>query len=425
MTSFATDRATAMKLDQDDALASFRDRFHFPKQTDGTPFLYFCGNSLGLQPKSTRSYIERELDKWADCGVEGHFEEPMPWFAYHTFFQDSLAQLVGAKPEEVVVMGSLTSNLHLMMVSFYRPTQERYKIVIEGGAFPSDQYAVASQAAFHGFDPTDAIIELKPRPGEYTLRTEDIETRLREDGDSIALVMLSGVNFYTGQVFDMKKVTEVGHSIGARVGFDLAHGAGNVPLQLHDWGADFAVWCSYKYFNAGPGGVSCCFVHERHANAPDLPRFAGWWGNDPTTRFEMHDTFVPQKGAAGWQLSNAPILPMASFKASLDLFIEAGMDALREKSLQLTSYLQELLLAIPERPFKIITPDEPEARGCQLSILNPSPDDASGLSGFFMQKGIICDVRHDVIRIAPTPLYNSFTDVWMLCDVLKQFVASR
>jgi kynureninase len=421
MLEFSTERQYALQMDAADPLASFRERFHLPLQPDGEPVLYFCGNSLGLQPKQTQDAIDAELQKWARFAVEGHFQEPMPWFSYHEFFSEAIGQVVGALPEEVVVMGSLTSNLHLMMVSFYRPTQTRYKIVIEGGAFPSDQYAVASQAAFHGFDPTDAIIELVPREGEHTLRTEDIVSTLEAHGDEIALVMLGGVNYYTGQVFAMETIAETAHRIGAQVGFDLAHGAGNVPLALHDWNVDFAVWCSYKYLNSGPGGVSCCFVHERHAFSPDLPRFAGWWGNDPKTRFSMPKKFVPQRGAAGWQLSNAPVLPMAALKASLDLFTEATMSELVAKSKKLTSYLHQLIMEIPRKPFAVLTPDAPDERGCQLSLRNPSPDEADQLSTFLRDRGIVCDVRHDVIRVAPVPMYNSFLDVWTLSQALEQF----
>lgn len=417
----STERAFALEQDQGDPLGSYRDAFLMPTQDDGAPMVYLCGNSLGLQPKQTRGMLHQELDKWEKLGVEGHFEEPMPWYDYHEFFQASLAHIAGATPEEVVVMGSLTTNLHLLMVSFYRPTRQRYRLVIEGGAFPSDRYAVASQAKFHGFDPTDAVVELQPRSGEHTLRTEDIEAYLEEEGDKVALVMLSGVNFYTGQVFDMARITQAGHKAGAVVGFDLAHAAGNVPLSLHDWGVDFAAWCSYKYLNSGPGGVACCFVHERHAEDPSLPRFAGWWGNDPKTRFSMPDEFVPQRGAAGWQLSNAPILPMAALKASLDLFEAATMPALRAKSIELTGYLAALLGQIPSRPFGILTPTEEQARGCQLSIRNPSPDDANRLEAFLRQKGIICDIRHDVIRIAPVPLYNSFLDAWLFYDALREY----
>lgn len=422
MTTQTEGREWALQMDKEDPLASFRERFHFPLKEDGSPMIYLCGNSLGLQPKDTRQAIERELQKWAQMGVEGHFEQPMPWYDYHAFFEEGVGHIAGAKPEEVVVMGSLTANLHALMVSFYQPTKTRYKIVIEGGAFPSDRYAVASQASFHGFDPQEAVVELTPREGEATLRTEDIETYLRDHGEEVALVMLSGVNFYTGQFFDLERITEAGHQAGAKVGFDLAHAAGNVSLSLHDWGPDFAVWCTYKYLNSGPGGVSCCFVHERHAFAPQLPRFAGWWGNNPITRFEMQDQFIPQRGAAGWQVSNAPILPMAAFWSSLSLFVEATMPALCEKSDKLTQYLYDQLMAIPDQPFEVITPTDPTARGCQLSVRNPSPDKASELSSFLRQKGVICDVRHDVIRLAPVPMYNSFLDVWAFCDIIRQFI---
>jgi len=423
-TTYSTERECALRQDREDPLSSHRESFLCPLHEGGEPAVYLCGNSLGLQPKGAREAIGQELDKWAQMGVEGHFAGPMPWYDYHEFFQQPVAHIGGAKPEEVVVMGSLTTNLHLLMVSFYRPTRARYRIVIEGGAFPSDRYAVASQARFHGFDPADAVVELLPRPGEATLRTADIESYLDEEGDKVALVMLSGVNFYTGQVFDMARITKAGHDAGAVVGFDLAHAAGNVPLSLHDWGVDFAAWCSYKYLNAGPGGVACCFVHERHAEDQSLPRFAGWWGNDPKGRFAMPDAFVPQRGAAGWQLSNAPILPMASLKASLELFTAATMPALRAKSLRLTGYLAWLLEQSPARPFQLLTPPEEEARGCQLSIRHPSPDDATRLEGFLRGRGIICDIRHDVIRVAPVPLYNSFLDAWRFYDALGSYAQS-
>ncbi len=415
--------AYAQQLDNEDQLASFRSHFHFPRQTSGKPIVYLCGNSLGLQPLNARESVLQELDKWAQLGVEGHFEKPDPWFHYHEFLQRQSAMIVGAKEKEVVVMGSLTANLHLLMVSFYQPTSTRYRIAIEADAFPSDKYAVASQARFHGYDPDDAIIVLKPRDGEDTLRTEDIEATLREHGDSLALVMLGGVNFYTGQVFDIKHITHIAHSLGAKAGFDLAHAAGNVPLQLHDWDVDFAAWCTYKYLNSGPGGVASCFVHERYKQDPTLPRFAGWWGNDPSVRFEMPETFTPQEGAAGWQLSNAPILPMASLRGSLDLFEQAGMSALRQKSLQLTDYLLQLLQELPGDNFSVLTPTASEARGSQVSIRMKDANKAESLSVFLRNHGIVCDVRHDVIRAAPAPLYNSFVDVWHFYDALRQFTS--
>ena len=414
-----TDRDFAKQMDREDELAEFRDRFHIPKTGDGDDVLYFCGNSLGLQPRTTSDYLERELKKWAEKGVAGHFDDVDPWYSYHELLTEPLADVVGAKPVEVVAMNSLTTNLHLLMVSFYRPTNERFKIMIEGGAFPSDRYAVQSQADFHGFSPDEAIVELEPRDGEEVLRTEDILAAIDEEGEELALVLLGGVNFYNGQLFDMDKITEAGHAVGAKVGFDLAHAAGNVQLKLHDWGPDFAAWCTYKYLNAGPGAVSGVFVHERHAENPDLPRFAGWWGTDPKIRFEMGPTFEPQPGAAGWQLSNAPILSMAALRASLEIFSEATMAALCEKSSKLTGYLLELMKQLPGDRYRIITPEEPHARGCQVSIL--VDEGAEELHDRLRDIGVVCDYRRpDVIRVAPVPLYNTFEDVWRFWRVRAQ-----
>lgn len=407
----------ATKLDQEDRLRSFRDRFHFPTQQSGEPHIYLCGNSLGLQPKDVRADIEQELEDWAKLGVEGHFDGRDPWYSYHEQFSGALADVVGAQPEEIVVMNSLTTNLHLMMVSFYRPTSARYKILIEGGAFPSDHYAVDSQADFHGFDPKDAVVKLRPREGEETLRDADVLEAIEELGDELALVMLGGVNYYTGQLFDLEAITQAGHQAGATVGFDLAHAAGNVPMKLHDWDVDFAVWCSYKYLNAGPGAAGGCFVHERFAEDPDLPRFAGWWGNDPETRFEMTDEFVPQRGAGGWQLSNAPVFAMAPLKASAKLFNEAGMAALRRKSLGLTDYLLYLIDQMPAGSFEVITPRDPHRRGSQISL--KATRNGKALFDALQSGGVICDYREpDVIRLAPVPLYNSYEDVWTFCDIL-------
>ncbi|MEM1347270.1 MAG: kynureninase [Myxococcota bacterium] len=411
----------ARELDLHDPMARFRRDFIFPQQ-DGAELIYFTGNSLGLQPKKVRPFIDIELEDWAKMGVKGHFSGRNPWYDYHEFLEAPMARVVGAKPGEVVVMNALTVNLHLMMVSFYRPTPERYKVVVEAGAFPSDRYAVASQARFHGYDPQDAVVELAPRDGEFTLRTEDITAYLSEHGHEVALVMLSGVNYYTGQVFHIEAITQAGHAAGAVVGFDLAHAAGNVRLHLHDHGVDFAVWCTYKYLNSGPGGVAGCFVHERWANEVDLPRFAGWWGNDPASRFEMPKRFIPQPGAPGWQLSNAPVLSMAALRASLELFDAAGMEALREKSEQMTAYMLELIDAIPNERFEIITPRDPAQRGCQLSIRTTF--DGRALFDELTDRGVCCDFRTpDVIRVAPAPLYNSFEEVWRFCEIMRETVA--
>lgn len=410
-------REYARSQDADDPLASFRNEFFFPKKADGSPVIYLCGNSLGLQPKGVRAAIETELADWAKLGVEGHFDSTNPWYSYHEILRRPLAHIVGAHEHEVACMGTLTNNLHLLMVSFYRPTELRYKIVMEAAAFPSDQYAVESQVRFHGLDPADAIVEIAPRPGEHTLRTEDIEDFMAKEGEDVALVLFSGVNYYTGQAFDMKRITAAGHSAGALVGFDLAHAAGNLLLELHAWGCDFAAWCSYKYMNSGPGGVSGIFVHERHAEDPNLPRFAGWWGNDPATRFKMERGFKPAFGADGWQLSNAPVLSMAAHRAALELFERATMPALRAKTVALTEYLLALVDAMPRNEFEVITPREPADRGAQISLR--ALGDGRALFARLQAAGVICDFREpDAIRIAPAPLYCSFEDVWQFAQIL-------
>ena len=416
--NFEASESFARTMDGQDSLKHFRDKFHIPKQSNGEEAIYLTGNSLGLQPKTARGYIEQELEDWKNLGVEGHLHAQNPWLPYHEFVSEQMANVVGAKPIETVVMNSLTVNLHLLMVSFYRPTRQRYKIVIEVGAFPSDQYAVQSQIKFHGFNVVDSLIELKPRENEATLRTEDIEKTIAENGDSIALILLGGVNYYTGQAFDMRRITEIGHKFGSVVGFDLAHAAGNLFLQLHDWNVDFAAWCSYKYLNSGPGGIGGVFVHKRHAEAFDLPRFAGWWGHDKETRFLMGDKFIPIKGAEGWQLSNPPIFQLASLRASLEIFEEAGMKNLVEKSKQLTGYLEFLLNEIKDERISVITPSNPEERGCQLSIRVKDAD--KNLFKAITEKGVIADWREpDVIRVAPVPLYNSFIDVYEFVEILK------
>lgn len=415
---YVASAAFAAEMDAGDRLRNFRDKFHVPKQPNGEEVLYFTGNSLGLQPKTTGDYIEQELKDWATLGVEGHFRAKRAWMPYHEIVTEQLAAIVGAKPLEVVAMNSLTVNLHLLMVSFYRPTAARHKIVIEAGAFPSDQYAVQSQIKFHGFDAEDSLIELSPREGETVLRTEDIERTIAENADSIALILLGGVNYYTGQKFDFQKITAAGQKAGAIVGFDLAHAAGNVELKLHEWNADFAAWCSYKYLNSGPGAIAGAFVHERHAESFDLPRFAGWWGHEKETRFLMGSEFVPIRGAEGWQLSNPPIFQLAALKASLDIFEEAGMNNLFEKSSELTGYLEFLLADIKDERVSVITPANPQERGCQLSIRVKNSDKT--LFKAVSDKGVIADWREpDVIRVAPVPLYNSFTDVFRFAEILK------
>ena len=359
----------AKQLDQKDILNSYRDKFYFP-QHNGKDVVYFTGNSLGLQPKATKSYLQQELDDWAKFGVEGHFLAKNPWMSYHEILTDKTAKIVGALPSEVVMMNQLTVNLHLLMVSFYRPTKQRYKILCEAKAFPSDQYALQSQVKFHGFEISDALIEIAPRDGEYEVRHDDIYKAIDEHKDSLALIMIGGVNYFSGQVFDMKAIVEAGHKAGAIVGFDLAHGAGNLKLQLHDWNVDFAAWCSYKYLNAGPGSVAGAFVHERHHQNTNLPLFAGWWGHDKASRFKMDKTFIPIQSVERWQLSNAPIFSMAAYKASLDIFDEVGMDKLIAKSKELTSYLEFIVEEINKQKgncLEIITPKQ--NRGCQLSIV--------------------------------------------------------
>jgi len=408
-------------LDDQDDLKEFRSKFFIP-QHKGSDCIYLTGNSLGLQAKSTSQYVQQELDDWAKLGVEGHFHAKNPWMPYHEIFPRQLSAIVGCLPHEVVVMNQLTVNLHLLMVSFYRPTKERYKIICEAKAFPSDQYAFESQARYHGFDPDDAIVEVSPREGEYTLRTEDIVTAIEKHGDSIALVLFGGVNYYTGQRFDMETITRVAHKVGAYAGFDLAHAVGNVSLQLNAWNVDFACWCSYKYLNSGPGGVAGVFINEQHAVNKDIPRFAGWWGYTKETRFKMEKGFEAIQTAEGWQLSNAPILSMAAHKASLDIFEEAGMVRLREKGKKLSAYLHYILDDINRRMFEkvieVITPVDEKERGCQVSMLMLK----SGKEVFaaLSEQGVIADWREpNVIRVAPVPLYNTFEDVWKFGNIIE------
>lgn len=410
--SFARERDAA------DPLRSFRERFFIPK-VNGVESVYFTGNSLGAQPKKAAEALQQELNDWKDFGVEGHFHAKNPWMPYHEMFAAPLANLVGAKETEVAAMNGLTTNLHLLMVSFYRPEGKRYKILCEGKAFPSDQYALESQARFHGYKPDDAIVELFPRDGEHHIRTEDVLTKIEELGDSLALLMIGGVNYYTGQVFDMKTITTAAKATGAKVGWDLAHGAGNIKLSLHDWDVDFAAWCSYKYMNSGPGSVSGIFVHEKHHKNKDLHRFAGWWGHNKDRRFLMEKGFDPIESAEAWQLSNAPVLAMAVHKISLDIFMEAGLDRMIEKSKELTAYLDYVICDISDRSescdFEIITP---ESRGCQLSIL--AHGQGKSLFDKLTEAGVIADWREpNVIRIAPVPLYNSFEDVYRFGQALE------
>jgi kynureninase len=411
----------ALAQDKQDKLSSYRERFHLPSDQNGNPLIYLCGNSLGLQPKSTKDYINQELEDWANLGVEGHIHAKNPWLPYHEFLREATAKLVGAKPIEVVTMNTLTANLHFMMVSFYKPTKTRYKVLIESDTFPSDRFAVESQLRHHGFDDKEGLILWRPRDGEELLRYHDLESILSKQGDEIALILIGGINYYTGQFFDLKRITELGHQYGCMVGFDCAHGAGNVKLDLHDSGADFAIWCSYKYLNSGPGSLSGCFVHERHAYNKDLNRFTGWWSHNKDTRFNMRHEFDLLPGAEGWQVSNPPILSMAAIKASLDIFNEIGIDKLIEKSRKLTGYFEFLMNQLGKDIIRVITPSNPEERGCQLSI--QVIDANKILFDRLMEAGVIADWREpDVIRCAPVPLYNSFEDVYRMVEILKRLI---
>jgi kynureninase len=421
MTKYINTLAFAKQLDSQDPLNSYRNKFYIP-QHNGTDMVYFTGNSLGLQPKTTKDYIQQELNDWATYGVEGHFLAKNPWMSYHEILTDKTAKIVGALPTEVVMMNQLTVNLHLLMVSFYRPTKQRYKILCEAKAFPSDQYALQSQVKFHGYAPNDAIIEIAPREGEYEVRHEDIYKAIEDNKDSLALIMIGGVNYFSGQVFDMKAIVEAGHKAGAIVGFDLAHGAGNLKLELHNWNVDFAAWCSYKYLNAGPGSVAGAFVHERHHKSTDMPLFAGWWGHDKETRFKMDKEFKPIETVERWQMSNAPILSMAAYKSSLDMFDEVGMDKLNEKSKELTAYLEFIVDEINKEKnncLEIITPKA--NRGCQISIVAHGKGKA--LYNSLIENGVIPDWREpNVIRCAPVPMYNSFEDVFRFGEILKSLL---
>ena len=424
--------AFAQRLDDADGLRRFRNQFLFPKHK-GKDFIYLCGNSLGLQPKVAGEVLTGQLNRWANYAVEGWFDGDQPWMFYHKELKELMAPIVGALPEEVCPMNTLTVNLHLLMVSFYRPQGKRFKIIMEGGAFPSDQYAIESQVKFHGFNPKDAIIEVFPREGEYVLRTEDIVAKIEENGDEIALVLFGGINYYTGQWYDMETITKAGHEVGATVGWDLAHAAGNVPVKLHDWNVDFACWCSYKYQNSGPGGISAIFVHQKHFCNTGLNRLAGWWGYQESSRFKMEKGFVPEDGADGWQVSCTQVMPMALYHASLQIFKEAGFVApLRSKSVALTSYLEfiinEVNKSLGEEQIKIITPKGSDDRGAQLSIIAK----AHGKQIFdgLMENHILGDWREpDVIRLSPVPLYNSFEDIYRtgiaLLDVTTKILKSK
>ena len=404
----------SLQLDENDDLKHYRNEFNIPLQKNGVEHIYLCGNSLGLQVKRTVEFINQELEDWATFGVKGHSHAKNPWIPYHEFLTASYSKIVGAKPTEVVAMNTLTINLHLMMVSFYRPTKNRHKIIIEEDAFPSDIYAVESQIKYHGYSVKESLIKLTPRDGESVIRTEDIEEIIEREGNKIALIMLGGVNYYTGQVFDFERITKLGHVKGINVGFDLAHAAGNIKLELNNWGVDFAVWCSYKYLNSGPGSVAAAFVHEKHHNS-HIPRFEGWWGHNKEDRFEMPDKFNPIKSAEGWQLSNPPILSLAAIRASLSVFDEVGMDKLIEKSKKLTDYLLFLLNTIETERIEIITPKQ---KGCQISIRVKNGN--KELFDKITEKGVVADWREpDVIRVAPVPLYNSFSDVFNFYNILK------
>lgn len=412
---------SARSLDQADPLKDYRKRFLIP-QHEGRDTVYFTGNSLGLQPVTTKAYLQQELEDWATFGVEGHFLARNPWLSYHELLTDKMARIVGALPRETVMMNQLTVNLHLLMVSFYRPTSTRFRILCEAKAFPSDQYALQSQVKFHGHRVEDAIVEVAPREGEYHIREEDILAAIETHKDSLALILIGGVNYFTGQVFDMKTITQAGHRAGALVGFDLAHGAGNIELKLHDWGVDFAAWCSYKYLNSGPGSVAGVFVHERHLDNTDLPLFAGWWGHDKKTRFLMDQTFVPMKTAERWQLSNAPVFSMAACRASLDIFDEVGMEALIAKSRQLVAYLEFIVKEISQEKGNCLEIITPEAnRGCQLSIV--AHGYGKKLYDALIANGVVPDWREpNVIRCAAIPLYNSFEDLYRFGEILKRLL---
>lgn len=416
----------AKSLDAQDTLAHYRDEFIFP-QHNGQDVIYFVGNSLGLQPKRTRSYVDEIMSDWANLAVEGHFYAEKPWWDYHERFAKPLSTIVGALPSEIAVMNTLTVNLHLLLVSFYRPTASRYKIICEEKAFPSDQYMLQSQVKFHGFDPADAIVEIKRREGEHNIRLEDVIDLIKQTGDELALVLIGGVNYYTGQVFDMKSITRAGHEQGAYVGWDLAHAAGNIHLELHDWDIDFAAWCSYKYMNSGPGNAAGCFIHEKHHHDTSLNRFAGWYGHNKERRFKMEPQFDPVNGADGWQVSNLPVLSLAPYLASAEMFEEVGMERLIAKRDLITSYLEFILKEIGREThghFEVITPENPTERGSQISVFLHG--EGRSLFDYLMKNGVITDWREpSVIRLAPVPFYSRFEDMYKFGQVLKAGISAR
>ena len=424
--TFENSLAFAQQLDAQDQLSQYQNEFSFP-QVNGKKVIYFTGNSLGLQPKRAKTYVDEVMNDWANLAVEGHFYAEKPWWDYHERFANPLSKLVGALPSEVTVMNTLTVNLHLLMVSFYRPTATRYKIICEEKAFPSDQYLFQSQVNFHGYATEDAIVEVKRREGEHNIRLEDVLAKINEVGDELALVLIGGVNYYTGQVFDMKTITKAGHQVGAYVGWDLAHAAGNIELQLHDWQVDFAAWCSYKYMNSGPGNASGCFIHEKHHTNSELPRFAGWWGHNKERRFKMEPQFDPIEGADGWQISNLPILSLAPYLASVELFAEIGMETLISKRNTITAYLEFILREIDREVkgnFEIITPSNPSERGCQLSVFLHG--EGRSLFDYLMKNGVIIDWREpNVIRLAPVPMYTSFEDIYRFGQILKNGIEAK
>ncbi len=424
--TFENSREFARKLDEKDSLAKYRDEFIFPK-VNGKNVIYFVGNSLGLQPKSARKYVDEIMNDWAELGVEGHFHAEKSWWDYHERFSEKLAKVVGAKPEEVTVMNTLTVNLHLLMVSFYRPSGKRIKIICEEKAFPSDQYMIASQVRFHGYDPSEVIVEVKKREGENNFRTEDIISKINQVGEECALVLIGGVNYYTGQVFDMEEITKAGHEVGAFVGWDLAHAAGNIELKLSEWDVDFAGWCSYKYMNSGPGNASGCFINKKYHNKKDIPRFEGWWGHNKERRFLMEPEFQPEPNADAWQISNAPVLALAPYLASLEMFDEVGMPALIEKRDKIVAYLEFILHEIDkevESTFEIITPSNQAERGTQLSVFLHG--EGRELFNYLMEQGVITDWREpNVIRLAPAPFYCSFEDMYQFGQILKQGILNK